>query len=34
VEQKEGFGARSIALDQYRIDLTSWQSGKLVSALK
>jgi Acetyltransferase (GNAT) domain len=33
LDQKEGFGARSIGLDQYGIDLTGWKPGQLVQAL-
>jgi hypothetical protein len=34
MDQKEGFGARSVALEQYRVDLTSWQPGTLTSVLR
>jgi len=29
VDQKEGFGARCVALDQYKINVATWQSGTL-----
>jgi hypothetical protein len=34
IDQKEGFGARSVAHDQYRIDLTAVRPGILTGALK
>jgi hypothetical protein len=34
IDQKEGFGARSVALNQYRIDLDNWSRGSLTSALR
>ena len=34
IDQKEGFGARSVAHDQYRIDLTTVRPGILTGALK
>jgi len=34
MDQKEGFGARSVALEQYRVDLTRWQPGTLTSVLR
>jgi hypothetical protein len=34
IDQKEGFGARSVAQDQYRIDLTAVRPGILTGALK
>jgi hypothetical protein len=34
IEQKEGFGARSVAHDHYRIDLTSVRPGILTGALR
>lgn len=33
IEQKEGFGARCVALDQYSIDVAAWAPGNLVKAL-
>lgn len=33
IEQKEGFGARTIVYDYYRIDLTTWTPDALQSAL-
>jgi hypothetical protein len=32
LDQKEGFGARSIGLDQYALDLTTWRPGRLAVA--
>lgn len=32
IDQKEGFGARAVALDHYVIDLSKWQPGSLVKA--
>ena len=34
IEQKEGFGARAVAHDHYRIDLTSVRPGVLTGALR
>jgi hypothetical protein len=34
IDQKEGFGARSVAHDQYRIDLTNIRPGILTGALR
>jgi hypothetical protein len=34
MEQKEGFGARAVALDQYRIDVSGWRPGSLTSVLR
>jgi hypothetical protein len=34
MDQKEGYGARSVALDQYSIDLTSWRAGTVAGALR
>ena len=34
IDQKEGFGARSVAHDHYRIDLTAVRPGILTGALK
>jgi len=34
IDQKEGFGARSVAHDQYRIDLTAVRPGILTGALR
>jgi hypothetical protein len=34
IDQKEGFGARSVAHDQYRIDLTGVRPGVLTGALR
>ena len=33
IDQKEGFGARGVALDQYRIDLDGYTPGRLTKAL-
>ena len=33
IEQKEGFGARAVAQDQYAIDLSGWRAGRLSGAL-
>ena len=33
IEQKEGFGARAVAQDQYVIDLSGWTAGALAGAL-
>lgn len=34
MEHKEGFGARSVSLDQYLIDLSGWEPGSLTGALR
>jgi hypothetical protein len=34
IDQKEGFGARSVAHDHYRIDLTTYRPGMLTEALR
>ena len=34
IDQKEGFGARSVAHDHYRIDLTAVRPGVLTGALR
>lgn len=33
LEQKEGFGARVVAQDQYDVDVTQWEPGRLLKAL-
>ncbi|MBI3607907.1 MAG: GNAT family N-acetyltransferase [Nitrospirae bacterium] len=32
IEQKEGFGARAVAHDHYEIDISAWESGRLIGA--
>jgi hypothetical protein len=34
IEQKEGFGARAVAHDQYTVDLASWEPGRLMRAMQ
>ena len=34
IDQKEGFGARAVVHDHYTIDLTQWESGRLLGALR
>jgi hypothetical protein len=34
IDQKEGFGARAVAHDQYLIDLSQWESGRLTGAMR
>jgi hypothetical protein len=33
IDQKEGFGARAVAHDQYTLDLSGWRPGQLLEAL-
>ncbi len=33
IDQKEGFGARAVAHDQYTLALAGWQPGRLLEAL-
>jgi len=33
IDQKEGFGARAVVHDHYRIDLTTWRAGQILEAL-
>lgn len=33
IDQKEGFGARAIVHDHYEIDLTSWETGRLLRVM-
>lgn len=33
IDQKEGFGARAVAHDQYEIDLTAWEPGRVLRAM-
>jgi hypothetical protein len=34
IEQKEGFGARAVAHDHYTLDLTTWEPGRLLRAMR
>jgi hypothetical protein len=34
IDHKEGFGAHSVALDQYRVDLSEWKPGTLTHSLR
>ncbi len=34
IDQKEGFGARAVAHDQYLIDLTQWEPARLTGAMR
>ncbi len=34
IDQKEGFGARAVAHDQYTLDLAAWEPGRLARALR
>ncbi len=33
IDQKEGFGARTVAHDHYTLDLTAWEPGRLARAM-
>ena len=34
IDQKEGFGARTVAHDHYTLDLAAWCAGRLLEALR
>ena len=33
IDQKEGFGARAVAHDQYTLALAGWRPGRLLEAM-